>query len=312
MCWFSHDLEPYAFKILSRRVLLTWLLFGSVSPDIFTKFFIESGWIPVFQHRHIGIGVTHTLFFGVVVAIIIYFLAKRKVGHDYAVRASTSFLIGQWSHVLLDSLDSVGLMIFFPFSEKFFALSFWSYAAQLGHWGDLYVFYHSIALFIETIVFVFVWLKAWRFLLPREFEKILSEERLDYIISVRNRGVLYTLYFYYMVASLRLPVWVFKVWFAYTPTDEALLLVFRNMFYQQLFTSQYVAYVSLLLMIGVMIYVCYRMVSESGGRAVLVLLSSQVVLFLIAMYVSNEPVMSSLSTITAVATAYMLYNSMTR
>ncbi len=307
MCWFSHDLEPYAFKAFSKRILLIWLLFGSVSPDIFTKFFIQSGWIPVAQHRHIGIGVTHTLFFGITVALIIYLFLGKKTSKSYARRAAVSFLIGQWSHALLDTLDSVGLMMFFPLSDKFFSLGLWSYAAQLGHWGDLYVFYHSLALIIETATFVLVWLKAWRFLLHDNFKKLVSEEKMSIPGLPRYERLLYVLYFYYMVASLRLPIWVFKVWFNYKPSKEALILVNNNVLYDKIFNYDFVAYLSLTLMISTLIYALYKLAKEIRTYATIILTIEGILLLFIAMYIPYEPLMSALSTISAVVATYIMY-----
>lgn len=309
MCWFSHDLEPYAFKILTRRIMLIWLLFGSVSPDLFTKFFIESGWLPTYQHRHIGIGITHTLFFGLVMACLLYVILERRIGGSYASRAALSFLIGQWSHVLLDTLDSVGLMALFPLSTKLFSVGLWSYAAQLGHWGDLYVFYHSPALLIETTAFVLVWYEAWKLLTINGFEKLLEEEKLGEILGIRNRGLLYTLYFYYLVASLRLPIWVYKVWFSYEPTTEAILLVHRNILYSSIFGNRLVAIMALAAMIFTIVHTLYNLWREVNQVTALLLVLETMTLALIGLYVKNEPLMSALSTITAALSTYALYKA---
>ncbi len=310
MCWFSHDLEPYAFKIFARRIMLAWLLFGSVSPDIFTKFFIESGWIPTYQHRHVGIGVTHTLFFGLALALIIYFGLRGRMGRRYARTAALSFLLGQWSHVFLDTFDSVGLMMFFPLSTRLFSLGLWSYAAQLGHWGDLYVFYHSLALLIETTAFILVWHEAWRLLTPRAFDEILEEERLDRLPGLRRRDLLYTLYFYYLVASLRLPAWIYKVWFSYNPPAEALRLASRNLLYQELFSNPWVVLIALVLIAYTFTHTLIKLHQALGWRPPTILAAEEALLLIIALYTPSEPLMASLSTLTAIITAYTLYTQL--
>ena len=308
MCWFSHDLEPYAFKVFSRRIMLAWILFGSVSPDIFTKFFIESRWIPTYQHRHVGIGITHTPFFGVAVSALLYLLLRRRISEEYARSAALSFLLGQWSHVVLDTLDSVGLMALFPLSTRLFSAGLWSYAAQLGHWGDLYVFYHSPAILIETTAFVAVWYEAWRLLTPRYFQRLLAEERLGEVLGVRNGGLLYMLYFYYLVASLRLPAWVYKVWFSYEPGSDALALAARNAWYSQVFSHPPVAIAALTLMLYTIIYTFHKLWRNLGWRGPMLLGMEGILLLLVALAIPYEPLMSALSTITAAATAFLLYH----
>ena len=306
MCWFSHDLEPYAFKaLLKRRVLLAWMLFGSVSPDVFTKFFIESGWIPVQQHRGVGLGVTHTLFFGLLVSALIYTALRGRMGRSYAGRAALSFLAGQWSHVLLDSLDSVGLMALFPISTRLYPVGLWSYAAQLGHWGDLYVFYHSPALLIETAAFVAAWIEARTFLTARGFAGLAEEEGLGRLLGPGRWRLLYTLYFYYLVASLRLPAWIYRVWFAYSPSTEALSLASRNALHN-VFANTVAVAAALAVILGTLAYGLYRLAAEAGAGAPAVILTGGALLALIALGVESEPLMAALSTLTAVATAYTL------
>ncbi len=306
MCWFSHDLEPYAFKaLLGRRVLLAWMLLGSVSPDVFTKFFIESGWIPVEQHRGVGLGITHTLFFGLLVSALIYAALRGRMGRGYASKAALSFLAGQWSHVLLDSLDSVGLMALFPLSTSHYPLALWSYAAQLGHWGDLYVFYHSPALLIETAAFAAAWVEAYKFLTPRGFARLAGEEGLSKLLGPRRWRILYTLYFYYLAASLRLPAWIYKVWFSYQPSSEALALASRNALHS-VFTNPWIALAALAVILATLTRGLYRLAQEAGGAAALTLATEGALLAAIALLVGSEPLMAALSTITAAATAYTL------
>ena len=82
MSWAAHDLEPYAIqRHLGRRVAIIPLLIGSYSPDMFSKWFVYGIDVlgielkaddPVQFHRGWpGVGFTHSLAFGLVVAALI-------------------------------------------------------------------------------------------------------------------------------------------------------------------------------------------------------------------------------------------------
>ncbi|MCK4758064.1 MAG: metal-dependent hydrolase [Thermoplasmata archaeon] len=229
MCWFAHDLEPFALKALFKRKLsLIWLLFGSLSPDLFTKTFIQFGLIPVYQHRHVGIGITHTFFFGLLVGYILYLIFNKHSTHKYAKIVLISFVIGQWSHVVFDMFDTSGCMIFFPFNIELYSFGFWQYGAQLHFWGDLYVFFHSAAIIIESIWLVYAWSHGWQMMTNKYFVKeILIHEKLAWITDKfgewtgKARYVARVLYSFYFVGGLRLPIWMLYVWVFYVPASEA-------------------------------------------------------------------------------------------
>jgi membrane-bound metal-dependent hydrolase YbcI (DUF457 family) len=148
MSWAAHDLEPYLIRLkIGAAISLPFCLLGSYSPDILTKWAVYgldfSGdnhltSDPVQLHRGWpGLGFTHSLLFGVVVAALILWLSKSRM---WAV----SFLIGNWAHVLSDTLDSVGVMALFPFTTWHMHFGVWEYVGQVGRRGDAIAYYTSL------------------------------------------------------------------------------------------------------------------------------------------------------------------------
>lgn len=156
MSWAAHDLEPYAIqRHLGRRVAIVPLLIGSYAPDLATKWFVYG--IDVFGvdlkaddptqfHRGWpGMGFTHSLAFGVVVALVILLLSRKRVW-------ALSFLIGQWAHAFTDIGDTVGTMLFFPFTTQQVSVDAWVYAGQLGRYTDAGAYFSGLG---------FVWDGVW-------------------------------------------------------------------------------------------------------------------------------------------------------
>lgn len=148
MSWAAHDLEPYLIKAkLGAAISVPFCLFGSYSPDMFTKWAVygldfagtkELVSDPVQLHRGFpGVGFTHTLIFPLVIAGIILLLSKHRI---WAV----SFLIGGFAHVLSDTLDSVGVMLFWPITDWHAHLDVWEYVGQAGRRQDAIAYYTSL------------------------------------------------------------------------------------------------------------------------------------------------------------------------
>ena len=140
MSWAAHDLEPYVIqKELGKRVAFVPLLIGSYAPDLATKWFVYGITLagvelkadnPAQFHRGWpGFGFTHSLTFGVVVGLLLYAIWRNEV-------VAYSFVIGQWAHALTDVGDTVGTMLFFPFTDHLFAAGAWAYAGQTGRYTD--------------------------------------------------------------------------------------------------------------------------------------------------------------------------------
>lgn len=165
MSWAAHDLEPYAIqRHLGGKVAIVPLLIGSYSPDLATKWFVYGISLfgldvgadnPAQFHRSWpGVGFTHSLSFGVAVALVLLLVFRSRVW-------ALSFLLGQWAHAITDTGDTVGTMLFFPFTTAHFDLNAWAYAGQTDRLTDAAA-YHSGLGFVWDGVWVVYGLMTWR------------------------------------------------------------------------------------------------------------------------------------------------------
>jgi hypothetical protein len=172
--WSAHDLEPYAIqRYLGGRVAIVPLLIGSYSPDLATKWFVYGVSVagvslraddPAQFHRGWpGMGVTHSLFFGVAVAALILLLTRSRIW-------ALSFVIGQWLHAITDTFDTVGTMLFFPFTTEHVAIGAWAYAGHLDRWTDAGAYFSSWG-FVMDGIWVVYGLFAWRVLTRSYFRE---------------------------------------------------------------------------------------------------------------------------------------------
>ena len=167
MSWAAHDLEPYVVqKHLGKRVAFVPLLVGSYAPDLLSKWFVYGVGLagvelkadnPAQFHRGWpGAGFTHSLTFGVLVGLLLYVIWRNKV-------VAYSFVIGQWAHALTDMGDTVGSMLFFPFTDHLFAVGAWAYAGQTGRYVDAGAYFSGLG-FVWDGVFVVWAILSWRVL----------------------------------------------------------------------------------------------------------------------------------------------------
>jgi membrane-bound metal-dependent hydrolase YbcI (DUF457 family) len=87
--------------------------------------------------------ILHTLFFFVLLFIPFYFVFNLAI--------ALSFMIGGFTHVLIDALDEKGRMLLYPLSKKFygvriFTYDFWSYVT------DKKIFAVEATLFVAAMV----------------------------------------------------------------------------------------------------------------------------------------------------------------
>jgi hypothetical protein len=171
MSWAAHDLEPYVIqKHLGRRIAFLPLLLGSYAPDMLTKWFVYGVGVfgtelkadnPAQFHRGWpGVGFTHSLSFGVVVALVIYAVWRKPV-------VAYSFMLGQWAHALTDIGDTVGTMLFFPFTDHLVAVGAWAYAGQTGRQIDAGAYYSGLGFVWDGLFLVWAVI-GWR-VLTREY-----------------------------------------------------------------------------------------------------------------------------------------------
>ncbi len=174
MSWAAHDLEPYVIqKHLGRKVAFLPLLFGSYAPDMFTKWFVYG--VGVFGHEikasnpaqfhrgWPGFGFTHSLVFGALLSLVIYGIWRKPV-------IAYSFLIGHWAHSLTDAGDTVGTMLFFPFTTHLFSFGAWAYAGELGRQVDAGAYFSGLG-FVWDAVWLFWAALSWKVLTRDYFRR---------------------------------------------------------------------------------------------------------------------------------------------
>ena len=148
MSWAAHELESYFLqKHVKVKVSYLAVLLGCLLPDLLTKLPVCGLHIgdrtllkaatPYQYHRGWpGVGPTHSLLFGVLVGVLLLLVTKNRAW-------ALGIVIGQWAHVLTDTFDSAGTMLFFPFSTQHYSFGMWAYAAQAGRYGDAAAYYSS-------------------------------------------------------------------------------------------------------------------------------------------------------------------------
>lgn len=180
MSWAAHDLEPYAIqRHLGRRVAIVPLIIGSYAPDVFSKWLVYGIDVFGFQikgsedealfHRGWpGLGFTHSLFFGIAIAGLILVLFRSRIW-------ALSFLLGQWAHAITDVGDTLGCMLFFPFTTYHFAVGAWAYAAQEGRFVDGAAYFSGPGGVIWEGFWVALALLYWRVLTRGYFRAVVWE-----------------------------------------------------------------------------------------------------------------------------------------
>lgn len=167
MSWAAHDLEPYVFQRhlgrLGLKVAFVPLLIGSYSPDLATKWFVYGIDVlgvhvgaedPAQFHRGWpGAGFTHSLTFGVALGLLLWWAGGRVWG--------ISFMIGQWAHALSDVGDTVGSMLFFPFSMTHVHVDAWAYAVEAGRLTDAAAYFSGPGLVWDAF-WIGLGLLCWR------------------------------------------------------------------------------------------------------------------------------------------------------
>jgi hypothetical protein len=173
--WVAHDLEPYAFqRELGIKIAFFPLLLGSYAPDLMTKWFVYGVHIfghdlkasdPIQFHRGWpGFGFTHSLLFGVVIALVFWRGFGSKL---WAI----SFLVGHWAHCLTDCGDTVGTMLLFPWTQHFH-VDAWAYAGQTGRLIDAGAYFSGLGGMWDLFWIVFG-VFSWRVLTRNYFLNVI-------------------------------------------------------------------------------------------------------------------------------------------
>jgi membrane-bound metal-dependent hydrolase YbcI (DUF457 family) len=207
--WATHDLEPYVIqRKLGLAVAIVPLLLGSYSPDILTKWLVYGVDLfgtelkaddPAQFHRGWpGVGFTHSLAFGTVLAGAVYLFTKSKVW-------ALSFLIGNWLHVVSDIGDTMGVMLFFPFTTELISIDAWAYAGQYGRLTDAAAYHSGLGLAWDGF-WVVCALLSWRVMTTDYFRSVIvPADPLVFGRLVRRHSegfviVLYRAMFFYGIA----------------------------------------------------------------------------------------------------------------
>ena len=205
MSFAAHEFELYVIqKHLGLRVAFIPLIIGNYLPDTVTKPLVYGVRLfgdtykaadPVQFHRGWpGVGFTHSLLFGVLVALVVFALTRDR-------RVSLSLLIGQWAHCFSDIGDSLGVMLFFPFSTMHVTVNAWAYASTLGHFVDSAAYFSGLGFVWDAMWFGLV-LANWRVLTPTYFRSMVASQ--DRIWPTANRLLPFPI--------LLLGYWYFFVW----------------------------------------------------------------------------------------------------
>jgi membrane-bound metal-dependent hydrolase YbcI (DUF457 family) len=141
----AHLTEQFVLKKHFNKLNIRWLILGSYIPD---------GWgidrlfmlFNTAMHRDIGFGWLHSLSLPVLISLPIYFLFGRW--------AFISFLLSVELHVLTDTLDSLGVMLFWPFDTTKYSLDIWPWYDQ-GTLVDLRIYFtYPSSLAFESIFLI--------------------------------------------------------------------------------------------------------------------------------------------------------------
>lgn len=178
MSWAAHELESYLLhRHLKTKVSFLAILTGCLSPDMLTKlpvYGIEIGNLVVrpehpweYHRGWPGSGFTHSLMFGVVLGLLVLWIFRSRAW-------ALGLFVGTSAHVLTDIFDSVGTMLFFPFTTQQYSTGMWAYAAQAGRYGDAAAYYGSLGL---------VWDLFWLALVLVGFRALRSRYFFDEVVT---------------------------------------------------------------------------------------------------------------------------------
>jgi membrane-bound metal-dependent hydrolase YbcI (DUF457 family) len=197
-------------------------------PDLVTKwvvFGVQIGPISVagpkdpwkYHRGWPGAGLTHSLTFGFLVA---FFVLWKFRSREWFL----GLLVGTAAHVLTDAFDSVGTMLFFPFTTQHYSTGMWAYAAQQGANGDGAAYYSGLG-GVWDLLWLVIALLNWRVLTRKYFwENVVPDDRawgwLQRKLRLSDAALLamYRAYFYY--GACRIFAWFFWArWIDKVPFD---------------------------------------------------------------------------------------------
>src|SRR5690349_24170555 len=136
MSWAAHQFEVYAVQAhlpKKMKAKISWfaIFFGDFTPDFLAKFWVYG--ITINGHHYgaskpyqwnrgwPGMGFSHTIFFGAIVAALIWWRTKNLAW-------TAGYILGLGAHVITDINDSIGTMLVFPILTRNWSIGTWAYA----------------------------------------------------------------------------------------------------------------------------------------------------------------------------------------
>ena len=171
MSWAAHQFEVYLVHAHLPRRMRGGVSFWAVAAGDFLPDFLSKFWVYGFTigERHYGasvphqwhrgwpgMGVTHTVAFGLVVAALVWLWRRNRA-------ATVGVALGCIVHVVADLGDTAGVMLLFPFSTASFTLQLWAYGATSdgGKYLDAAAYYSSFGM-VADVVWLVALLFSWR------------------------------------------------------------------------------------------------------------------------------------------------------
>jgi hypothetical protein len=150
------------------------------------------------------------LLFGVLVATVVLWRWKSP---EWAL----GLLIGQWAHCLTDTMDTVGTMLFFPFTTQHYSGGMWAYAATAGRYGDAAAYYGSLG-GVWDLLWLLIALASWRVFRKDYFETVVLPNdprawgwlRRRFRLQDSTLLAMYRAYFFY--GACRIFAWSLWAW----------------------------------------------------------------------------------------------------
>ncbi len=209
MSWAAHEFEDYFIqKHIGTKASFIAVVIGAFLPDLITKSFVyeHSTDAAHFHRGWPGLGFTHSLMFGVIIATAVLAITKSR---SWAL----GLLIGEWAHVLTDVSDTAGVMLFFPFSTQNLSIQMWKHAASQGRLGDAAAYYSGLGgvwdffWFCMVVIFARKVFRAdyfWSVVVPADF-KVWSWARRR--LHLTDNGMLLAYRAYFLYGMSRMVAW---------------------------------------------------------------------------------------------------------